>query len=245
MSSGISPAYLTGIFIKLMENVPITLLVVLISGVLAFFLGAAVSAVRIQKIKILYPLFSIYISFARSTPILIQLFVIYYGSPLLFSLAGIDINQWGQTVFAIITLIFHNAAILSEIARPAYLAVDKGQHDAADSIGLSGFHKVMRIIVPQMVPIALPSLGNLLIDLIKDTSILFTIGVVDLMGRAKQIIANNYGIGKVYVFIVVALIYWFLSAVAEKFIRIIEKRHKKYKFAAGVVVGKGELDHDV
>lgn len=232
-----------GIFIKLLENVPVTLLVMLLSAVVALFLGIAVTAVRLKKVKVLYPLASVYISFSRGTPILIQLFVIYYGAPLLFRLAGIDINGWSQIAFAVITLVFHNAAIFSEIARPAYLAVDKGQHDAADSIGMTGAQKVFRIICPQAVPIALPSLGNLLIDLIKDTSILFTIGVVDLMGRAKLIIANNYGIGKVTVYIAVALIYWAISALAEGGVRLLEKRNDKYKFAAGLAAGREE--HDV
>jgi len=237
------PDSIFDIFMKLLENVPITLLVTLLSAVVAFFLGIAVTAVRIKRVKLLYPLVSVYISFSRGTPILIQLFVIYYGSPLLFKLFGIDINGWSQIVFAVMTLVFHNAAIFSEIARPAYLAVDKGQHDAADSIGMTGAQKVFRIIFPQVVPIALPSVGNLIIDLIKDTAILFTIGVVDLMGRAKLIIANNYGIGKVSVYIVVALMYWFISAIAEHGVRLIEKRNKKYKFASGLALGRE--DHDV
>lgn len=236
------PEYIAGIFIKLLQNVPITLFVMLAAGIIAFFLGIAVTAVRIKKVSILYPLASIYISFSRGTPILIQLFVIYYGSPLLFKLAGIDINQWSQITFAIITLVFHNAAIFSEIARPAYLAVDKGQHDAADSIGMTGGQKVFRIIFPQVVPIALPTIGNMVIDLVKDTSVLFTIGVVDLMGRAKLIIANNYGIGKVTVYIIVALIYWFISALVEWGVRLLEKRNKKYKFAAGPALGREEHD---
>lgn len=228
--------YIAKVFPKLIEVIPITLFVVLIAGLFSIFLGAIITVVRVKKVKVLFPIVSVYVSFARSTPILIQLFVVYYGAPLLFKPIGIDINNWSRTAFAIIALVLHNGAYFSEVMRPAYLAVDKGQHDAADSIGLTGTQKFIRIICPQVVPIALPSLGNLLIDLIKDTSILFSIGVVDLMGRAKLIIANDYGIGKVQVFIAVAIIYWIISAVSEKGIHALEKRTERYKFAKGIKV---------
>lgn len=234
MSSGIDINYLAKVLPKLTATLPLTLFVVLIAGVLGFLLGMIVTAIRIKKVKVLFHIVAVYVSFIRSTPGLIQLFVVYYGVPVLFKSFGIDINQWSRTAFAILTLILHNGAYVSEILRPAYLAVDKGQRDAADSIGMTGMQKLIRIISPQVVPVALPSLGNLLIDLIKDTSLLFTIGVVDLMGKAKLIIANDYGIGKLQVYIAVAVIYWAISAVTEKGIHTLEKRNEKYKYAGGM-----------
>jgi L-cystine transport system permease protein len=230
VSSGTGFEYIAKILPKLMTVVPLTLLVVLVAGVLGFFLGIIVTAIRVKKVKVLFQIVSVYVSFMRSTPSLIQLFVVYYGMPILFKLAGIDIQQWSRTGFAILTLVLHNGAYLSEVMRPAYLAVDKGQHDAADSIGLTGTQKFLRIICPQVVPIALPSLGNLLIDLIKDTSILFTIGVVDLMGKAKLIITSDYGVAQLKVYIILAIIYWIISAAAEKGIHILEDKNRKYKF---------------
>lgn len=230
MHSGIGFEYVVKILPKLIAMLPLTLLVVFIAGFLSFFLGIVVTAIRIKKVKVLFQIISVYVSFIRSTPSLIQLFIVYYGLPVLLKIVGINISEWSRTGFAILTLILHNGAYLSEVMRPAYLAVDKGQHDAADSIGLTEMQKLIRIICPQVLPIALPNLGNLLIDLIKDTSILFTIGVVDLMGKAKLIIANNDGIGQVQVYITVAIIYWIISAIAEKGIDVLEKRNKKYKF---------------
>jgi len=228
MHAGIDFTYVENIFPKLIKMVPFTLLIVLVSGALGILLGIIVTVIRIKKTKILFQIISVYVSFTRSTPGLIQLFVVYYGLPALLSTFGVNINQWSRTVFAILTLILHNGAYTSEILRPAYLAVDKGQHDAADSIGLTSTQKLVRIIAPQMVPIALPSLANLLIDLIKDTSLLFTIGVIDLMGRAKMIIGNDYGVGQLEVYITVAAIYWSVSAVAEKGLFELEKKNKKY-----------------
>lgn len=230
MNSEIGFEYVAKVLPKLIKMLPLTLFVVLIAGVFGFFLGIIVTAIRIKKVKVLFQIVSVYVSFMRSTPSLIQLFVVYYGLPIIFKLAGIDIQQWSRTGFAILTLVLHNGAYLSEIMRPAYLAVDKGQHDAADSIGLTGTQKFFRIICPQVVPIALPSLGNLLIDLIKDTSILFTIGVVDIMGKAKIVIANDYGVGQLKVYVIVAIIYWIISIIAEKGIHALENKNGKYKF---------------
>lgn len=230
MNSGTGFEYVANILPKLIKMIPLTLFVVLVAGIFSFFLGVIVTAIRIKKVKVLFQIISVYVSFMRSTPSLIQLFVVYYGLPIIFKLAGVDIQQWSRTGFAILTLVLHNGAYLSEVMRPAYLAVDKGQHDAADSIGLTGTQKFFRIICPQVVPIALPSLGNLLIDLIKDTSILFTIGVVDLMGKAKLIISNDYGVGQLKVYVTIAVIYWIISIIAEKGIKALENKNKKYKF---------------
>ena len=234
MHTGIDFAYIEKIFPKLIQMVPFTFLIVLVSGFFGILLGVIVTVIRIKKTRMLFQIVSVYVSFTRSTPGLIQLFVVYYGLPVLLSAFGININQWSRTAFAILTLILHNGAYSSEILRPAYLAVGKGQHDAADSVGLTSTQKLIRIIAPQMVPIALPSLANLLMDLIKDTSLLFTIGVVDLMGRAKMIIGNDYGVGQLEVYITIAAIYWFVSAIAEKGISEMEKRNKKFKLRSGI-----------
>lgn len=225
--------YIANIFFNLAEKLPITLWVVLIAGVFGFFWAVIVTVIRIKKVKIIFPIILVYISFIKSTPVLLQLFVVYYGVPILFKSIGIDINDWSRTAFAIVTLVITYGAYLSDVMRPAYLAVNKGQHDAADSIGSTGTQKFIRIICPQLFPIALPSLCNLLLELIKETSILFAIGVVDLMGEAKLIIANNYGIGKMQVFIAVAIMYWIISVAVEKEINLLEKRYQKFRFANG------------
>lgn len=229
MNSIINFGYIANILPSLLKTVPFTLLVIAVSGVFAFLLGVIVTAVRIKRTQALFQLAMVYVSFVRSTPAIVQLFVVFYGSPLLFIPFGIDINTWSRTVFAVITLILHYGVFFSEILRPAYLAVDKGQHEAADSIGMTGMQKLFRIVGPQVVPIALPGLGNTVIELIKDTSILFTIGVVDLMGGAKIIIASDYGIGQLEVYITIALIYWLISGLSEKAINTLERKSMKTK----------------
>jgi L-cystine transport system permease protein len=107
----------------------------------------------------------------------------------------------------------YNGAFMSEIIRPAYLSVGKDQQDAAKSIGMTNWQRLSRIIFPQVLPIALPSLTTALIDLLKDTSLLFLIGLVDLMGQADILISNSYGIYQVEVYVAIAFIYWGMSSV--------------------------------
>ena len=220
---GIDFAYILKIFPQLLMTVPFTVFVILIAAVLGLLFGVLVTLIRVKKVSLLYQITLIYISFTRSTPGLIQLFVVYYGLPVFLQLFGININSMSRTAFAILSLVLHNGAFVSEVMYPAYLSVDKGQHEAADSIGMTWRQKLQRIIAPQFIPIALPNLGNMLVNLIKDTSLLFTIGVVDLMGKSKIIIANDYGIGQLEVYITIAFIYWSLTFVSEKGIRQFER----------------------
>jgi L-cystine transport system permease protein len=225
MVLGIDFIYVIEVLVKLMKVVPYTLLIMLVSGLAGLFLAVLILAIRINKIKGLNPLIGVYISFFRSTPALIHLFLVYYGMPIVLSKIGIDISSWNKSVFAVLSLALFNGAYLSEILRPAYLAVDKEQHDAADSIGLTKFQKLHRIIIPQAVPIALPGLGNALIDLIKDTSVLFVIGLIDIMGKSKLLIASDYGVKKLEVYIAAGIIYWGITNISNVIINGFEKRY--------------------
>jgi L-cystine transport system permease protein len=236
MGKNFDVAYVLTAVRKLIPALPFTLSVIAVSGLLGFALGVLVTALRVRKHslfhqKALYALVMLYVLLERSTPGLIQLFLIFYGLPvILTTLLGVDISHWSRTLFAVVAFVLHNGAYVSDVLRPAYLAVGKGQHDAADSVGMSSLQKIRRIIGPQMLPIALPGLGNLLIQLIKDTSLLFTIGVVDLMGKAKNINTNNFGVAQLEVYISVSLVYWALITLANAGIRKLEKRYRHAGF---------------
>jgi L-cystine transport system permease protein len=242
MLFGINFEYLARVFPKLMTALPVTLLLFAVSGVLLGLFSVVITAVRVRKTVVLYQLVSVLVSFIRSTPLLLQLFVIYYGLPVLLKPVGIDINSWSQLTYAVIALVLHNGVYLSELMLPAYLSISKGQFDAAHSIGLTETQTFLRIIFPQVVPIILPGLGNILVDLIKDTSVLFTIGMVDLMGRAKIIIAGDYGIGKLEVYIAIAIVYWVISAIIDWLMAQVEKHHQKYSLNKGIRVNAAERE---
>ncbi len=237
-SEGIQAKMDIGYMIKILpgfiDALPLTLAVIVCSGLIGLLLSILVTGIRIKKVKFFSPLMELYISFTRSTPILLQMLLVYYGLPVVLSLIGMNINYWSGIFFAIVTLVFHYGAYLSEILRPAYLAVDKGQKEAADSLGFTPFQTQIRIIFPQVLPIALPGLGNALIYLIQDTSILFIIGVVDIMGTANNLISNDFGSRQIEVFLTVALIYWAISYLADRFINFFEARTAKYHLENGI-----------
>jgi L-cystine transport system permease protein len=114
------------------------------------------------------------------------------------------------------------------------LSVDKGQLDAADSIGMTGMMKFRRVILPQMLPIAWPNIENALIELVKDTSVLFVIGLFDIMGMAKMFIQNDYGVKKLEVYIAAGIVYWCIIFFVEHIFEFVEyRRNKKEKVPAG------------
>ncbi|MFL2099225.1 amino acid ABC transporter permease [Desemzia sp. FAM 23991] len=220
--------FITNIFPSLIETLPLTIYIVSVTAVLGFLLAVVVTALRIKKMPVISQLLNMYTSFMRSTPGLIHIFIVYYGLPVLFASIGININVISRVTFSIVALVLYNGAFVSEILRPSYLAIPKAQHEAAISVGMTNWQKLTRIIFPQVLPIALPSLGNALIDLLKDTSLLFLIGLVDIMGQADIIIANTLGVYQLEVYVAVALIYWALSVVLEQVMRLLEKKTRKF-----------------
>jgi L-cystine transport system permease protein len=225
---GIDFRYVAGILGRMIAVVPYTLFIVLLSGAIGLIFAMGVAIVRIKKWRIICPITNVYVSFFRSTPALIHIFLVYYGLPLVLRNFGIDANEWSRTVSATLALVLFNGAYMSEFLRPAYLSVDKGQLDAADSIGMTGGMKFRRVILPQMVPVAWPNISNAIIELVKDTSVLFVIGLFDIMGMAKMFIQNDYGVKKLEVYIAAGIIYWCIIFLFSRIFDFTEyQRNKK------------------
>ena len=159
---------------EIIKFLPVTLMIAVYSGIIALVLGFAVAIVRVFKVKILSPICLVYISFIRGTPAMVQLLVAYYGIPIM--LKGINESlgtNWNVTgipasVFAVIALALNSGAFMSETIRSAILSVDAGQLEACYSVNMSTFQAMRRIILPQAFTVALPSLGNSLISLLKE-----------------------------------------------------------------------------
>lgn len=213
---------------KLIKTLPLTLYIFIVAAVLGFLLAIVVAFVRLRKIPVISQIFAAYASFMRSTPGIIHIFVVYYGLPVLLANFGVNINAISRLTFSIVALVLYNGAFVSEILRPSYLAVSRQQHEAATSVGMTSWQRHRRIIFPQVLPIALPALGNALIDLLKDTSLLFLIGLVDIMGQANIIITNTYGVYQLEVYVAIALIYWALSSLLIFILGYIEKYYSRY-----------------
>lgn len=199
---GLDTAYMWDLVPVIAGYVPLTLFMAVVSMVAALVLAAILAIVRVLRIPVLDRIVAVFISFFRGTPLLVQLFLFYYGLPqLLTFMTSID----GITA-AIIGLTLHFAAYMAESIRGAILGVDRSQWEAAQSIGMTQGQLLSRIILPQAARVAAPTLMNYFIDMIKSTSLAFTLGVTEMMGAAQKEAAGSF----LYLeaFLVVALFYW-------------------------------------
>jgi len=212
---------------QVVDKLPLTLFMLGLSLLFSLLLGFVIALIRIQKKPVLSKMATIYLSFMRCTPLLVQLFLVYFGLPQLLLLVHIDINSWSRITFLVIAFSLHTAAPLSEVIRSAYLSIDKGQFEAAYSIGMNYFQSLRRIILPQAFVAALPNVGNATISLLKDTALAFSIGIIDIMGQVRLILGNNYGIGMFEIYVTISLVYWSMCIVIEIIVSYLEKHLKK------------------
>lgn len=168
-----------------------------------------------------------YVNLMRCVPPIVLLFVVYYGAPVLVqNVFGVDINQWEAIYFAIFALSLLHGAGMSELMRASFQSVEKGQREAAVSIGLSEWQAFYRIVLPQAVTIAIPILGNTVIAMLKDGALAYSIGVVDITGRASYLISMNLDGYVLETYLALALIYWILALVTRKIFGILGGRLK-------------------
>ncbi|MBW4082297.1 amino acid ABC transporter permease [Paenibacillus sp. S150] len=220
-------------FWKLLPKLPLTLSFTALALAGGIVLGFILALIRIFRIPVLSQLIVAYVSFMRCTPGILQLFLIFYGLPQLLRQAGIDINSWSNFTFAVIAFGLHCGAVMSEVIRSAYLAVPASQHEAASAVGMSYFQALRRIIVPQMLRIAIPVIGNNAITIFKESSLVFTVGVVDLMGQAQILTQRRYGVTLIETYLAVSFIYWFCSMLLGRLLAFYQNRsERKYKIMA-------------
>lgn len=182
-------------------------------------LGFALAMMRLSRMAIARGISRVYVSFFRGTPLLVQLFLIYYGlpsvglelSPLMAALIGFSLNM---------------AAYACEILRAAIGSIDRGQWEAAASIGMTRAQTLRRTILPQAARTALPPLGNSFISLVKDTALAATIQVPELFRQAQLVTARTFEIFAMY--LSAALIYWVLASILAYFQNRLEQRANRH-----------------
>ncbi len=211
----------------ILRAIPLTFVIVALSLFFGTLLGLLLTSMKLGKNPVMALIATTYVSFIRGTPTLLQLYLVYYGLPKVLELVGVNINNWDRVFFAIAAFSLNSGAFLSEVMRSAYLAVDVGQQEAALSVGMGGMQTLRRIIFPQAFAIALPNLGNSIIQLLKETSLAFIIGVNEIMGQAQLIIGRGYGVRQFETFIAVSLIYWAICFAMEKGFAFLENIYKK------------------
>lgn len=206
---------------------PSTILIFLCFVLIGIILGLILAIIKFKKNKVINFIITIFVSFERGTPLLTQLFLVYFGFPAILQLIGLNAWTWNPVIFVIIAYGLNMGAFLSETFRGAYLSIEKGQIEAAESIGMNQAKILTRVILPQGFSVALPNMANLIIDGLKASSLAFSIGVVDIMGKGTQIASTNYGVGQLGTFICVATIYWIICFILEKIFYFAEKQFCK------------------
>ncbi len=192
-----------------------TLLLAVLGVVFGFALGIVVSLLRMSKWRILRFIASAWVEFLRGTPMLVQLFIIHYGLPEL----GLEFTPIQSGA---ITLTINSSAYLAEIFRAGIQNVDRGQVEAARSLGMRQGMTMRYIVLPQALKNVLPAIGNEFITIIKESSIVSMIGVMDLMFQAGSVSTITYqGLNP---YIIIALMYFVLTFTLSKALGILERR---------------------
>lgn len=207
LSDSFFPILKAGIYF----TIPLTLITFVLGLILAFFVALA----RLSSRKPLVAIARFYVWIFRGTPLLVQIFILFFGLPSL----GVTLDPFPA---AVIAFTLNKGAYSSEIIRAAILSIPKGQWEAASSIGMTRSQAMRRIIVPQAVRVSLPPLGNSFISLVKDTSLAATITVTEMFQKGQQIAAATYE--PLWLYIEVAVIYLIFSTVLSYFQNNLEER---------------------
>lgn len=197
--------------------------------ILAFFtvlfgvaIGIIIALMKISKYKILKFLASAYIEFIRGTPLIVQIFIVYYGLPIKFpeiTVMGLEMERF---IPGIIALSINSGAYVAEIFRAGIQAIDKGQTEAARSLGLTQTMAMRYIILPQAIRNILPALGNEFVVVIKESSVVYIIGIAELMFSSTLVRGATYI--ALEPLLVTAAIYFVLTFTLSKFLGIAERR---------------------
>lgn len=213
--------FMLDVFPRIIKYIHVTMGIAIISMVIGLVLGTIIALVRTFKIKGLDRLAKVYVSFFRGTPLLVQLFLLYYGLPQVLPVFA-SMNAY---IAAFIGLSLNSAAYISEVLRGAINSVDKGQMEAALSVGMTKGQGMKRIVLPQATRVAIPALGNTFIGIIKESSLAFTLGVSEMLAQAKLAAAASYKFFESY--LVVALIYWLITIVLSHLQSKLEDRFNR------------------
>lgn len=222
------PSLIPSIIAQLLPKLPITLLMTVVSAIIGLGLGFLIAVVKIRNTPVLTQICSVFVSFMRGTPQLVQLFLSFYGFPILVEWLAqqmgvtANVNAIPALVYVFIAFGLNEAAYTSETFRAALLSVNKNEIEAARSIGLTNVQTMMRIILPSALIVALPNLVNSFISLLKATSLAFTVTIIDIMGQTRIIAGANLRFFEAY--IAVALVYWVMCLLIEQVAKRIERK---------------------
>jgi polar amino acid transport system permease protein len=211
--------YIYNLLPSMISGLEMTLKVFTLTLVFSIPLGVLVAVARLSKIKPLVAATQFYIWVMRGTPLLLQIVFIFFGLPIV----GITFDRFTA---AMIAFVFNYAAYFGEIFRGGIESIDKGQYDAAKVLGFSSMKTFTKIILPQMIKIVLPSIANEVITLIKDTALVYVVGLGELL-RAGKIASNRDA--SLTPLVMVGIIYLALTAVLTEVFKKLEARYSYFQ----------------
>ncbi|WML32841.1 amino acid ABC transporter permease [Clostridium sp. OS1-26] len=215
---------------ELIKYLPITLKIAGLSMIFSLLIGLITALIKIKKIPVLSQISAFYVSFMRGTPIVVQLYLSFYGIPMFLQYINYyngthyNTNSIPPILFVLLAFSLNEGAYSSESIRAAIESVDKGQIEAAHSIGMTNFQALYRIILPEALIVALPTIGNSFISTIKGTSLAFVCAVVEMTAQGQIMGARTLRYFEMYISL--AIIYWIITIIIERLISFLEKRLK-------------------
>jgi len=220
-----------------------TLQIAALAMVLGVVLGVVLAVMRVSRNPIVSGLAGVYVWFWRATPVVLQLLIMYFG---LRQLIEDDLfrDNWTRWRAAVITFGLNEAAYMAEIVRGGILSVESGQMDAAKSLGMTNLQAMRRVILPQALRVVVPPTGNELIAMLKNTSVAFAIGVVELMNAAKIQAAQSFKVMELYTvaafwYLVLVSIFSLLQAELERALTISERERPETLFSRALTLMGG------
>lgn len=213
------------------KGIPVSLSIAVIAFTVGITIGLLGALIKIYNIPVLKQITAVYVSFIRGTPLLVQIFLSYYGIPLIIRHLNAQFDTtWNISFIPAIYFIYvafslNAGAYLTETIRSAILSVDRGQIEASYSVGMTTYQSLKRIVLPQALKVGLPNIGNQFIALLKDTSLAFAASVPEIIGMAKIIAGRTSQFFEVY--IVAALLYWVICIALERLMALFENRLRR------------------
>ncbi|MDU3524188.1 MULTISPECIES: amino acid ABC transporter permease [Clostridium] len=204
---------------QVLEGLKVTIEIFIITLILSIPLGGIIALGRISKVKILNSITGVYVLILRGTPLLLQILFIFFGLPLI----NISIPRFPA---AILAMVLNYGAYFGEIFRAGILSIDKGQFEGAEVLGLSKKDTFFRIIMPQALKRIFPPVANEIVTLVKDTALVYVVGLDELLKVAK--IASNR-LSSIMPFVVIGVVYLLFNSLITKVLESIEKRFGYYQ----------------
>lgn len=218
---------------SILKGVPYTLGIAVVAFIVGAFIGLFGAFFKIYKVPVLCQITNCYVSFVRGTPLVVQILLVYYAFPVLIKIVNqqfgtsFSISWIPAVVFMFITYSLNAGAYLTEYIRASILSIDKVQMEAAQSVGMTTWQAMRRIVLPQAFYASIPVFANFFIGLLKDTSLAFTAAVPEIMGQAKIQAGRASRFFEAY--IDAALIYWVICIILERIIALYEKKRKVHE----------------